>query len=305
MEWCKGAERDVGTMNICIIANPIAGGGKARRRARSLQRRLERRGDTVELCITQTAGDAEAFARDRAAQGFDRFVSVGGDGTANEIINGLRGHDVPFTVLAVGTANVVARQFRISRRPSKVARMLHEGRPRWMDLGERDGRLFILGSGAGLDAAITTDVKKRRGRTSSLWIWVWPVIKTILTYRYPKMRVRVDGEILSERAEYVIAGNCVYSAGVFPSTPRAQTDDGRLDVCALEALSPWRLFELALTVWQSSFLDHPDVKYAQGERVDIEPIGEGNAPLQIDGDPAGAVPAHIRVVPRAVRIIAP
>ncbi|MBI1320137.1 MAG: hypothetical protein GC168_14500 [Candidatus Hydrogenedens sp.] len=292
-------------MDICVIANPVAGGGKARRRARSLQRRLQRLGHRVELCVTKAAGDAERFARERAGSAIGCFVSVGGDGTANEMMNGLRGTTPVFTVLGVGTANVVARQFRIPRSPHAVAKMIHHANTYTMDLGERDGRLFLLGAGAGLDAAITTEVKKRRGRTSSIWIWVWPVIKTVLTYRYPKVRVIADGEVISESAEYAIVGNCIYSAGVFPSTPQADTADGLLDICLLHALTPWKCMALALTVWWPSFINRPDVTYRQARTVTFEPAGDEAAPLQIDGDPAGGVPAHFTVVPGAARIVIP
>jgi len=292
-------------MNICVIANPVAGGGKARRRARSLQRRLHRLGHAVDLCVTKAAGDAERLARDRAAHGFDCFVSVGGDGTANEMLNGLSGREVLFTVLGVGTANVVARQFGIPRDPAALAKVIHHAKSQRMDLGERDGRVFLLGAGAGLDAAITAEVKKRRGPTSSVWIWVWPVIKTVLGYRYPKIRVIADGEVLSETAEYAIVGNCVYSAGVFPSTPKADTADGLLDVCLLHDLTPWKCIALAVAVWWPSFVERSDVVYRQAREISVEPAGAEAAPLQVDGDPAGQLPARFRVVPGGAHIIVP
>ncbi len=292
-------------MNICIITNPIAGGGLGRGRAVALRNALEKLGHRVEHLVTQAAGDAEAFAAARTGGGYDCFVATGGDGTANEMVNGLGDSGVPFTVMAVGTANVVARQFRIPRKPAELAAMIHRQKAQPMDLGMARGRRFLLGAGAGLDAAITAKVKSRRGRTSSLWIWVQPAIETILTYRYPEVRVSVDGKAISERAQYAIVGNCVYSAGVFPSTPLASTTDGLLDVCLIHDITPLKCISMACSVWWPSFIQRADVTYAQGKEITFEPAAAEAAPLQIDGDPAGTVPVSFGVLPHAANILAP
>jgi diacylglycerol kinase (ATP) len=291
-------------MRISIVANPIAGGGKGRIRAEALRAALASRGHETELLVTQAAGDARRFAEERAGAGLDCIVSVGGDGTANEVVNGLGDSTTPYTVLPVGTANVVARQFGIPAKPAAVAEMLERNRVQEMDLGMARGEKFLLGAGAGLDAAITAKVKSRRGRTSSMWIWVRPSIETILSYRYPKIRVTVDGKVVSEDAHYAIVGNCIYSAGLFPSTPHASTDDGLLDVCLIHDITPVKCMSLACHVWSPSFTRRRDVLYCQGRDVRFEAEDEA-APLQIDGDPAGHVPVAFSLLPKAARIITP
>lgn len=293
------------TVRICVISNPVAGGGLGNRRARALRACLERLGHEVDVRVTEAAGDAERLAAAAVPEGFDCFVATGGDGTANEMVNGLGDCGIPFTVLAVGTANVVARQFKIPRNPEQLADMINQQRTEPMDLGLAQGRRFLLGAGAGLDAAITAKVKRLRGRTSSLWIWVRPAIETILTYRYPEVRVTVDGKVLSAHAQYAIVGNCIYSAGVFPSTPLARTDDGLLDVCLIHNITPLKCVAMAMHVWYPSFIERADVSYAQGKEVCFEPAGEEGAPLQIDGDPAGSLPASFSVLSSAARIIVP
>lgn len=302
---CARAFLGGASVRICIISNPVAGGGLGNRRARALCAALEGLGHTVDVRVTQAAGDAERYAAESVPMGYDCFVATGGDGTANEMVNGLGDSGIPFTVLAVGTANVVARQFKIPRQPEKLAAMINRHQLETMDLGVAQGRRFLLGAGAGLDAAITTKVKKLRGRTSSLWIWVRPAIETILTYRFPEVRVTVDGRIVSERAQYAIVGNCIYSAGVFPSTPRARTNDGLLDVCLIHDITPLKCAGMAVHVWQPSFIERRDVVYAQGKEIRFEPAGEEAAPLQIDGDPAGELPVDFSVLPAAARIIVP
>lgn len=184
--------------------------------------------------------------------------------------------------------------------------MILAGCTRAMDVGLRGEHRFLLGAGAGLDGAITAAVKKVRGRHSSVYRWVLPVIRTALTYTYPKIRVAVDGTLLTESGDYAIVGNCRYSAGVFPATPRARIDDGRLDVCVLHGLTPWRLIVLALTAWRGRFVERPFVKYAKGTQIDLEAAdADCPIPMQIDGDPAPPTPAHITVLPRALRMVVP
>lgn len=298
-------------MQVQVIVNPVAGGGRGMRKAEALVAALAAHGIVADLTPTAKRGDGSVMAAGAAAAGMDAVVTVGGDGTAHEVANGLRGFDTPMALLAVGTANVVARQFRLPMRPEAAAAMIAAGKSVRMDVGLRfhpgvpEGERFLLGAGAGLDAAIVARVEGGRTKTSSLLRWVVPSISTILTYRYPRIRVIADGEVISERAEYAIIGNCVMSAAVFPATPRARTDDGLIDVCLLHDLNAWKCAGLAVSVFSPRFTERRDVVYRQARHVRMEPAGDEAAPLQVDGDPAGLLPAEFGVEPGALRLLVP
>ena len=289
-------------MKVRIIANPISGGGRGEAMAQALRAALDHAGVEAELSLTQKAGDAGEMA---SREGADCIVSVGGDGTANEVVNGMKDTAAALAILPMGTANVVARELGIPRDPRAVAELITRGSTRRMDVGDAGGRWFLLGAGAGLDAAVTKTVSEHRGRSSSYLRWIRPAIATSITYGYPKIRVIVDGALASDRAQYAVIGNCRYSAGVFPLTPKARIDDGLLDVCLLHNLSPARLIPLALTVWNPGFIEGKNVTYLQGKRIDLEPASDEPAPIQIDGDPAGFIPATFEVVPGGIEVVAP
>jgi len=290
-------------MDVRMIVNPVAGRGRGRAMAERLEDGLKRRGVGVEVVYTAARGDAEVAA---AAPGADAILSVGGDGTANECLNGMAGTSAVFGVVSAGTANVVARQIRVGRDLEAYADLVQQERSIPLDVGLWNGRRFIMGAGAGLDAAIVTAVQSKRQGPSSLWHWVLPTITTILNYPSPKIRVVVDGQVLSELADYAIVGNCIYSAGIFPATPRARIDDGLLDVVVVEGVSAWRMARLALGVWRPGFLEWPFIRYAQGKNIEFIPNEEGSAiPLQVDGDMAGAAPVSFGIVPHGVRIFSP
>lgn len=289
---------------VHIIANPVAGGGRGKKMASALAETLKVRGLTVTLFETTRAGDARAEAARAQAE---VLAVVGGDGTLNEVLNGLpEGSEAAIAICPVGTANVVARELGMRSRPDAVAAAIEGNATRLMDIGLQGERRFLLGAGAGLDAAVTKAVQEGRGRKSSLLKWALPSVKTVLGYGYPKVRVTVDGECIAEGAGYVIVANCRFSAGVFPATPQANTADRLLDVCAFTDLTLARLAWILVNVWRPTYINKPWIAYRQGREILLEPAsGEVPAYLQIDGDPAGSIPAAFSVASWQVKMVVP
>jgi len=287
---------------IRVIGNPVAGGGKGRSLAQELYAELTGRGQTVELLFTEKPGDGGAFAGRPDA---DYVVAVGGDGTVNEVANGLRDSETCLAILPVGAANVVARELGLPRAPAALAALLVDGATRTMDVGLLGDRRFLLGAGAGLDAAIVETVHgARAGKKVRVASYVVPTLRTLRAYGFPGIRVTLDGTPLCEDGHYVIVGNCPRSAGIFFATPEAKIDDGLLDVCVLRNLTLARVARLLWGVCRPGFAHRKDVLYGQGESIALSAADADTVPLQVDGDPAGALPATFRVLPRALRVLA-
>lgn len=263
---------------------------------------LDARKISSEIRVTTQAGDAGLWAKEPGA---DCVVSVGGDGTLNEVANALLGAGVPVATLPLGTANVVARELQASTDPAALSELIASSATRAVDAGRADDRLFLLGAGAGLDAAIVAVVHRNRGARLSFLSYVWPAVKTILSYSYPKITVEVDGQTLCDDAHYVIVGNCSWSAGVFRATPKALLDDGLLDVCILRKLSIPRILWLILLAQLPGLAERKAVLYRQGSEVRLSATAGGPVPLQIDGDPAGELPRRFTVQQKALTVIAP
>lgn len=289
-------------MDVRIIANPISGGGRGQDVARALYTALEAHGLTPELIVTRQAGDAE---REAARPGADCVVAVGGDGTVNEVANGLRGSSAALALVPLGTANAVAKELRIPRDPGQVARLIVTGSTRCVDVGLHNGRRFLQSAGAGFDAAVVQSVHARRGARLGIARYVPHVLETLRTYAYPPICVTVDGTILCEDAHYVVLGNCRRSAGLFSVTPDARIDDGVFDVCAARDLRVLRLAVLAAATFRAGFAQRNDIYYTKGREVTYESLAADPVPLQIDGDPAGYLPATFTLDPAALNVIAP
>lgn len=289
-------------MKVFIIANPASGGRRGAQIAEQIRAALAPRVDSVQVAVTTAAGEGERIAQSVDA---DCVVSVGGDGTANEVINGLNGRAAALALYPAGTANVVARQLGIKKNIAAFAEMVAARKVRHIDGGEANGRRFLLGIGAGLDATIAKQVAAQKSGPRGLVRWVMPAVRSVFHFNYAPIRVTVDGEVVSESTTYAIVANCRFSAGVFPVTRRARVDDGLLDLCAMHRLSVPKLAWLAVAVWSPRFPDRKDVVYRQGSEFVLTAASDLPVPFHVDGEPAGFLPAKCRILPKAFEVIAP
>lgn len=288
---------------VCVIANPVSGGGKGPAMAEALSCDLKARGFSVEFLITQHAGEAQSVAGRSEA---DCVVAVGGDGTANEVANGLARSGAAMAILPVGAVNVVARELGLCADPLVLGTLIAEGTTRRMDVGLCGDRRFLLGGGAGLDGAVVAAVHgNRAGKKINVWSYVRPTARIILREVHPKICVTVDGKTICEDGEYVTVGNCRKSSGAFVTTPDARIDDGLLDVCVLRDLSFFHTLSMLWGVLTPGFTHREDVSYCQGRTIELRPAGPDPVLLQLDGDPAGMIPVTMHVLHQALRVIAP
>ena len=142
-------------MRVALLCNPVSGNGRALRLAPEIETILERKGHQVDVYWTGKRGDAVEWARSSGG-GYDRILAIGGDGTLNELINGLNEpFRTPIAQLATGTANLLAHDLHFPRDPRGAARMLETGSVRRIDLGLAGDRRFLLVLSAGFDAMVT------------------------------------------------------------------------------------------------------------------------------------------------------
>jgi len=289
-------------VHVLVIGNPTAGKGRARRRAAALVRHLERRGHHVEWFVTTRAGEA----RSRAAQfegRVDCMVAAGGDGTLNEVLNGLAEPErTPLVPMALGTANMLARELAIPRDPAALASLIEADAVRRVDMGRVEGTRFLSVAGVGFDAMVTEQVRHvRRGRLGYRG-YVLPILRTLARYRPPRLRVRLDGGAPVE-CELLIVGNLRCYGGILCVTPAARCDSGRLDVCLFRSAKPAELVRYAWSALRGGLAEDPQVVHGSATRIDVE--AEGSVPVQIDGDAWGTTPIEIAIEPAAVPILAP
>ncbi len=289
-------------MQILVIGNPIAGMGQAERRISQFARSLEYRGHDVQIFMTARAGDA--LERARAIDGDpDRLVVAGGDGTMNEVINGLADPSrIPILHLPAGTANQLARSLDLPFDSEELAVILEQGAIRRIDLGLAGNRRFLLLVSAGFDARVAEEVKKCRGATLGYSGYVFPILKACASHRPAQLNVIVDDQKMMAGCNVMVLKVREYG-GVFVFAEDARLDSGRLDVCVFQqgSIGWMSLYAVAGLVGRAT--DVPGVIRLTARTVRIE--SEEPVPVEIDGDHFGMTPVDVSIQPAVVPVIVP
>ncbi|MBN1615058.1 MAG: diacylglycerol kinase family lipid kinase [Deltaproteobacteria bacterium] len=289
-------------MKVFVIANPIAGGGRGERLTQDLFEALGRNGYQVDGHLTRSAGEAGAQARDLATD-FEALVIVGGDGTINEVLNGLKDpSQTPLAVLPAGTANILARELSLSDRPAGLVRTLKKGVIRRIDMGLIGKHRFLMVASAGFDAFVTEEVRRRRKKSLGFRRYLLPILSVLMHYRPPDLTVTVDGGE-AVRGSFVVVSNTKIYGGIFSFADRAQCDSGHLDICVFPRGDMWALLRYYVAAYRRRVSSDTDVRYCKGKRILIE--SKEPAMIQVDGEPFGTTPSDIRIVPSCVPIKVP
>lgn len=297
-------------MRVCLIFNPTARGDQARR----LQRHLDEIGSECSLKQTRAAGDARSLAAEAVREGFEIVVAAGGDGTLNEVVNGITDEpaglgNVKLGTLPLGTINVFAREFGIPIDLQQAWRIVKEGAETEIDLpgfsftGNDDApsrHYFAQLAGAGVDARavelVDYGLKKKVGPLA----YVCAGIKAVAA-RKPLIQVR-DGE-RETAGELVLIGNGKLYGGDYPIFHKADPRDGLLDVCVFPKFD-WSAVVKAGWAWLSRHWQNiAGAEYFQSREIQLASVPA--APMEADGELIGRLPATVSIHEKRLRVIVP
>lgn len=289
-------------MRILLVGNPISGSGRGSRLIDTVSGRLERVGHEVTTVRTRARGDARTAAARHEA---DTIVAVGGDGTINEVVNGLAGRPTPIAVVPAGVGNVLARALDLPHSAERVCRAVRHGRTITVDGCVMGGNRFLLLAGAGLDARVVHAVAGRRTGTLSYFSYFMPAITAWMKYARDPFSVEIDGNMICDDAVFCVLANVGNYIGRWQIIPGADPADGLLDVLVFRGRKRADLAGFAASFLLQRHLRRNDVICARGRTVKaFSPTG-AMIPVHADGDPMGCLPVHVTVAPGSVRIVVP
>lgn len=297
-------------MNSRIIYNPSAGTKTVREDLNRAAAVLMARGWSVEILETARTGDATRLARAAATEKFNAVIAVGGDGTVNEVANGLVDSETALGVLPLGTANVWAKEMGLPLGDLRTAaRRLADADIRLIDVGQVRNeniapRVFVLWSGIGLDALVTRDVEPQRAmkRRFGAFFFGWVGVRDAWSYRGKHATMLFDGKRTRKRVIMALACNAQLYAGIARIAPDAKIDDGLLDVVVLKGTGVWATAWHLVRVIFGAHVRDPQTEI---HRVAAFTITGRNLPLHVDAEPIGYAPIEICVRPRALRVLVP
>lgn len=294
-------------VRTCVIFNPAAKGDRARR----FRRHLEEIGSHSTLKLTAGPEDARRLAAEAVGEGFEIVVAAGGDGTVNEVLNGMGDADGSYErarlgVLPLGTVNVFARELGLPMRLTEAWKVVRAGHETCLDLpwvqqavdGSTRRRYFAQMAGAGLDARAVELVEWRMKKKLGPLAYVWAGLQAL--HEAPA-RITATAGKSSASGGLVLIGNGRFYGGPFRVFPRANLRDGLLEVCVFPRVNWFTLARCAGPLLFRGRLPASVAEAFQAESLSL--TSEASAPLEVDGELSGRLPATFGVERSKLRVI--
>lgn len=286
--------------DVVLIVNPTAGGGRALRMLAGVEDalRAERVGYTVQR--TQSLDHARELAQAAGAAGAIA-AALGGDGIVGAVAGALPGSDGILGVLPGGRGNDFARSLGIPRDPAAAAGVLAHGRERTIDLGEAGGRAFVGIASCGFDSDANRIANETRVPGGIAYLYA--ALRALASWKPARFELELDGVAATHVGFNVAVANGSQYGGGMVIAPGAELDDGRFDVVTVAGVSKLRFVSQLPKVFKGTHVANPEVQVRRAREVRIS--ADRPFALYADGDPIAQLPATVRTLPGAVRVLVP
>ncbi|MEM9398925.1 MAG: diacylglycerol kinase family protein [Verrucomicrobiota bacterium] len=286
------------SLETCIILNPAAKGERAQKLIHTIKENLP----DVHFMLTSRPGHARELAQKAAAKGFTKIIAAGGDGTLNEVVNGMIMSDATLGILPVGSVNVFALELGIPRDFRKALEILQRGNTRKVDVAKANDRWFVQLGGVGLDAQIVKEtqweLKKQWGPLS------YAITASKVAGRMGELLNLRNGSPHPEKGSFMLVGNGRYYGGPFHIFPEADLEDGLLDVCLFENMRRIDVLRYIRGILcGGTHINFKDVHYFKVNEINVSTIRD--TPVEVDGELHGTTPVQFSIEQQALNVIAP
>lgn len=286
-----------------FIVNPIAGKGKSMELIPKIKESFDRDEIDYDIRITEDRGHGEAIAKEAVDKGYTHIISVGGDGTAYEIINGIGSGNAILGILPSGTGNDFARMVKTPKDYDEILKCFKVSKTKRIDVGKVNNRYFLNYSSAGIDAEIVKETEGIKKYISGPSAYILGVFKTLIKYKNKEVEILIDGKKIRRNIELIAVGNGKYYGGGMKINPTADFEDGLLDICIVSKMNKLKFALLFSTVFKGKHTKFKEVEILRGKEVKI--YGDDSLLLNADGDMIGNIPAEIEVQKESVEVIVP
>ncbi len=288
--------------HIVFIVNPKSGVERQKEISHAIDVHLDSKQYTHEIRFTEYAKHGITLAREAAADGAYAVVAVGGDGSVNDIVQGLLGSDTLLGIIPKGSGNGMARTMRIPLATEEAVKVISKGNIVAMDVGMANDQLFISNAGVAFDALISR--KFARSEKRGLFVYSWLVIKYLWLYKTWNFNITIDGKSMQECAFMINVANGEQFGYNFRIAPMASYTDGLLDVVIIRKFPKLLGGLIALRAMTGTITKSPYVKHFTGKEITIS--HPDLQLMQTDGDAhACASSINFTILPGAQRVIVP
>ena len=307
--------------NWLIVVNPNAGSRKGEKDWPKIKELLTGSGFSFNAIFTENRNHAIKITAAAIDDGYTNIIVVGGDGTLNEVVNGVFSQqscapsEITIGMIPVGTGNDWGRMYNIPRKYKKAIKVIKKGNRftqdvgfvRFYDDGEKQERYFINVSGMGYDALVAhkTNQLKDRGKGGAL-SYLLNIFTGLFQYKNTHFDIAIDGDdVFSGKVLSMNLGICRYNGGGLKQVPNAIPDDGLLDVTVIKAISKFKIIKHVAKLYDGSFVKLKFVNQYRGKNCRIVSRPRGAVFLEADGESLGHSPLEFSVLPAALAFLVP
>lgn len=302
-----------------FIVNPAAGNGLVQKRWPGIQAILDSLLWRYEVGITKHRGHAAELAREAVRKGFRYIAAVGGDGTNNEVVNGLIRqktvplHEIVYTLLPIGTGNDWIRTHGIPRDLKQWLFMVVRehtvlqdvGVVQYQSEGETQTRYFVNVAGLAYDAYVVRFAEQRKSKFGGRLVYLALIVYCLLRYKLSKATVRFDGQEETGYFYTINGGICRYSGGGMQVVPHAQPSDRLLALTLARRLSKLGVLLNTWRFYNASIGKHPKVSLHQVKTIEVDSAGPEPVWVEADGEFLGQTPVILYIAQEKLRVLTP
>ena len=295
-----------------LIVNPTAGGGRRMRQLDEARRIFRNAGIETEIRTTTGAGEATILARRAVDESRQLVIVCGGDGTVNEVVNGLACTQVPLAVLPAGTANVLAKELALPWNLPRAAERIVGAKYHRIALGlaipeksSGEPRYFLSVAGAGADGALISAVRPEIKRKAGILAYWQEGLSQLTHYDFPMFHTTMSGNAIEIDASLVIVGRTKHYGGPFKITTEAGLLQPEFELAFVTTRSAWRYVSYLPLIWAGKLRGARYVRFFKTSSLQCTSNSESQVQIQVDGEPAGRLPVEFRIVPDALTLAIP
>jgi YegS/Rv2252/BmrU family lipid kinase len=302
---------------VFFVVNPVSAGKKTENEWPLFEKKLKGLGYKFDWAFTEYPEHATLITREVLKSGYEIVVSVGGDGTMNEIVNGffenneIINEEAKLAVFSRGTGCDFIKSFGIKKGFEDFLNILERNQVQNLDVGKVNfvhasgqavTKLFLNISDVGLGGETTRRVNKTKKHLKGHLAFFIGAMLTILKYRNKKIEVQIDDEIVkSEKINSVIVANAKYFGGGMYISPDSEANDGFLDIIIIGDFTTFELIRDFHLIYNGKHLTHPKVYHYKGKKVKI--TSEPGALLELDGEQPGTTPAEFEIMKQSIKVL--
>lgn len=300
-------------MKTELIINLTAGGGKPRSHLKTIFKYLKENEFNFEVSYTSHHGEALELAQKAADKGMDLIVSIGGDGTVNEIVNGIMKskNDPSLGIIPLGWANDFIKSTDIPSDIIEACKILIRGKIKKIDIGAINSQIYFANvCGVGFDAEVALLANQMKSkhpnlRILSAFVYVFATIKKLLSpFGYHHVKIKLNGQKIHSKILFIAIGNGKFYGGRFKITPRAILDDGLLEICLVEEMGRFKYLSIIPKVFKGTHANIKGINFYRAKEIVIQ----SSEPVlaQVSGEVIeGQKEFTITILPKSLKLIVP